>query len=47
VDVRLLRSRFADVPLAGMHSSYELAPHHGTPTLQLYTGVLAMFTVPS
>jgi small ligand-binding sensory domain FIST len=47
VDIRLLRARFSDVPLAGMHSSYEIAPHNGAPTLQLYTGVLALFTVPS
>lgn len=47
VDVRLIRARFSDVPLAGMHSSYEIAPHQGAPALQLYTGVLAMFTVPS
>jgi small ligand-binding sensory domain FIST len=47
VDLRLLKSRFPDVPIAGMHSSFEIAPHNDTPTLQLYTGVLAMFTVPS
>jgi small ligand-binding sensory domain FIST len=47
VDVRLLKSRFPELPLAGMHSSFEIAPHEQVPTLQLYTGVLAMFTVPS
>jgi small ligand-binding sensory domain FIST len=47
VDVRLVKSRFATLPMAGMHSSFEIAPHNGVPTLQLYTGVLAMFTVPS
>ena len=47
VDTRILRARFADVPIAGMQSSFELAPHAGRPALQLYTGVLAMFTAPS
>ena len=47
VDVRLLKARFPEVPFAGMHSSFEIAPHDGTPMLQLYTGVLAMFTAPS
>ncbi len=44
VDVRMLRARFGDIPLAGMHSSFELAPHEGKPTVQLYTGVLALFS---
>jgi small ligand-binding sensory domain FIST len=47
VDTRILRSRFGDVPLAGMMSSFEIAPHAGKPALQLYTGVLALFTAPS
>ena len=47
VDVRLVRARFPDVPLAGMHSSFEIAPHDGAAMLQLYTGVLAVFTAPS
>jgi small ligand-binding sensory domain FIST len=44
VDTRILRARFGDMPLAGMQSSFEIAPHGGAPTLQLYTGVLALFT---
>lgn len=47
VDVRILKARFPDVPLAGLHSSFEIAPHEGVPMLQLYTGVLALFSVPS
>jgi hypothetical protein len=30
-----------------MMSSFEIAPHAGKPALQLYTGVLALFTAPS
>jgi len=47
VDVRLVKARFSEIPVAGMHSSFEIAPHNGAATLQLYTGVLAMFTSPS
>lgn len=47
VDTRILRSRFANTPLAGMQSSFEIAPHAGRPALQLYTGVVALFTSPS
>lgn len=44
VDTRILRSRFGDIPMAGMQSSFEIAPHLGRPTLQLYTGVLGLFS---
>ncbi|HMJ14941.1 MAG TPA: FIST C-terminal domain-containing protein [Polyangiaceae bacterium] len=44
VDTRILRARFGDIPMAGMQSSFEIAPHGGKPTLQLYTGVLGLFT---
>ncbi|HEY6723647.1 MAG TPA: FIST C-terminal domain-containing protein, partial [Polyangiaceae bacterium] len=47
VDVRLVRARFPEIPMAGMHSSFEIAPHDGAATLQLYTGVLSIFTAPS
>jgi hypothetical protein len=30
-----------------MASSFEIAPHLGKPALQLYTGVVALFTSPS
>jgi hypothetical protein len=35
------------LPFAGMASSFEIAPHFGRPTMQLYTGVFALFTSPS
>jgi len=47
VDLRIIRARFPDIPIAGMHSSYEIAPHGDAPALKLYTGVLALFTMPS
>jgi small ligand-binding sensory domain FIST len=47
VDVRILRSRFASLPIVGMQSSFEIAPHAGKATLQLYTGVFSLFTSPS
>ncbi|MFZ5891419.1 MAG: FIST C-terminal domain-containing protein [Myxococcota bacterium] len=47
VDTRVIRARFGDLPLAGMHASFQIAPHAGSPTLQLYTGVLSVFTEPS
>jgi len=47
VDARILRSRFADLPFAGLHSSFEIAPHAGRPALQLFTGVVALFSAPS
>lgn len=47
VDAKLLRSRFPGMPFAGIASSFEIAPYNGKPTLQLYTGVVAVFTSPS
>lgn len=47
VDLRLLRARFPDLPLVGMRSAFELAPHRGRPALHSFTGVLALFTNPS
>lgn len=48
VDARILRQRFADLPIAGMHSSFEIAPWApGRAKLALYTGVLALFRAPS
>lgn len=47
VDVRILRAHFPNLPIAGAHSSFEIAPHAGVPTLQLYAGVLALFSTPS
>ncbi|WP_437658723.1 FIST C-terminal domain-containing protein [Sorangium sp. So ce1182] len=48
VEARILRQRFADLPIAGMHSSFEIAPWApGEARLALYTGVLALFRAPS
>jgi small ligand-binding sensory domain FIST len=48
VDARILRQRFPDLPIAGMHSSFEIAPRgDGSARMQLYTGVLALFRSPS
>jgi small ligand-binding sensory domain FIST len=47
VDVKLVRSRFSQMPLVGLHSAFEIAPFGSTVALQLYTGVLALFTAPS
>ena len=47
IDTKILRARFPGLPFAGMASSFEIAPHFGRPTMQLYTGVFALFTSPS
>ncbi len=47
VDIKILRARLGDLPLAGMQSSFEISEVGGKPTLQLYTGVLGVFTSPS
>ncbi len=47
VDVKLVRSRFSQMPLVGLHSAFEIAPFGSSVALQLYTGVLALFTAPS
>ena len=44
VDTRLLRERFGDIPIAGVQSSFEIAPYGDTQSFQLYTGVVALFT---
>jgi small ligand-binding sensory domain FIST len=43
VDVKLLTERFPQIPIVGLHSAFEIAPLGDTPTLQLYTGVLALY----
>lgn len=43
VDTRILRQRFGNIPIAGMQSSFEIAPHGTGTSFQLYTGVLALF----
>jgi small ligand-binding sensory domain FIST len=47
VDLKILRARLGDLPLAGMQSSFEVSEVAGRPALQLYTGVLSVFTAPS
>jgi small ligand-binding sensory domain FIST len=47
VDSKILRTRFPGVPFAGISSAFEIAPHFGHPTMQLYTGVFALFSSPS
>jgi small ligand-binding sensory domain FIST len=48
VESRILRQRFGDLPIAGMHSAFELVPWGpGDARLALYTGVLALFRSPS
>jgi len=47
VDLKILRARLGELPLAGMQSSFEVSEVGGKPALQLYTGVLGVFTSPS
>ncbi len=48
VEARILRQRFGDLPIAGMHSAFELAPWGpGETKLALFTAVLALFRAPS
>jgi small ligand-binding sensory domain FIST len=44
VDTRILRERFGEIPVAGMQSSFEIAPYGDSPSFQLYTGVVALFS---
>ena len=44
VDTKILTNRFGKIPMAGFASAFEIAPHHGVPALQLYSGVFALFT---
>jgi small ligand-binding sensory domain FIST len=47
VDLKILKARLGELPLAGMQSSFEVSEVGGKPALQLYTGVLGVFTSPS
>jgi len=40
----MLKARFGEIPWVGMFSSFEIAPHGAEPALQLYSGVVALFT---
>ena len=42
-----VEARFGEIPWIGLFSSFEIAPHGGEPALQLYTGVVGLFTSPS
>jgi small ligand-binding sensory domain FIST len=44
VDTRILRERFGDIPIAGLQSVFEIAPYGDAQSLQLYSGVLTLFT---
>jgi small ligand-binding sensory domain FIST len=44
VDTRILRERFGDIPVAGVQSAFEIAPYGDAQSLQLNSGVLALFT---
>ena len=48
VEARILRHRFGDLPIAGMHAAFEITPWaRGESRIALYTGVLALFRSPS
>ncbi|WP_050436303.1 FIST C-terminal domain-containing protein [Chondromyces crocatus] len=49
VEARILRSRFGDLPIAGMHSAFELVPWNAESDarIALYSSVLALFRAPS
>ena len=47
VDLKILKARLGELPLAGMQSSFEVSEVGGKPALQLYTAVLGVFTSPS
>jgi small ligand-binding sensory domain FIST len=47
VDLKILKARLGELPIAGMQSSFEVSEVGGKPALQLYTGVLGLFTAPS
>lgn len=47
VELRILRSKLGELPIAGLASSFEIAPFDGHPTLHFYAGVVALFGAPS
>ena len=48
VESRILRQRFGDLPIAGLHSAFEISPRQGHASrLEMYTSVLALFRSPS
>lgn len=47
VDVRMVQQYFPDMPLVGLHSTFELAPLDGRLTPQIHTGIVSVFSAPS
>lgn len=48
VDLRILKQRYPAIPIAGMHSAFELVPWgEAQVRLQLMAGLTALFTMPS
>jgi small ligand-binding sensory domain FIST len=47
VDAKVLRARWPDLPFAGMHSSFEIAPFAGHACVHTFTGVLGLLYAPS
>lgn len=47
VDARLIRDRLRDLPFAGMHSSFEIAPFGDRARVHTFTGVLGLLYAPS
>ncbi|HVY45275.1 MAG TPA: FIST C-terminal domain-containing protein [Minicystis sp.] len=48
VEARLLRQRFGDLPIAGMHAAFEIVPFgEGDARIATYTAVVALFRAPS
>ncbi|NUP13168.1 MAG: hypothetical protein HOW73_44585 [Polyangiaceae bacterium] len=48
VDIRILKKRFPGIPIAGMHSAFEVVPWGiGSSKMQLMNGVFALFRAPS
>ncbi len=42
LDPELIRRRFGSLPLAGIESSFEIAPAFGRPRIHMFTGVLLL-----
>jgi small ligand-binding sensory domain FIST len=47
VDSKILRNRFANLPIAGVMSSFELASEPKHACMHLFTGIFGLFTSPS
>jgi len=47
VDVRIVREQFPEMPLLGLHSTFELVPENGRLGRQIYAALLGIFCRPS